>query len=806
MIKKRLIVAFQFPYLPLWFAPLGLIAPVLFTGKAVYWGTPYLQFVPWRTLAVQILQSRQFPLWNPLNGMGTPLLANYQSGLLYPPNWFLLGLQAIGGTAMQAWGQGILILFHWVLASIGMAMLVRRIGVNPLGQAVSGLAFGLSAYLVTRSGFLSMNATLAWLPLVMLFACRIACPIPAKKPVKPYRLFDRVVPLGIVIGLMLLAGHAQIAWYTLLLAAVWVGIWSQHNTGWHGMVHGLVDFAFAGVLGAGLAAAQLIPTTEFLLQSQRASAVDYGLALNYSFWPWRLLTLIAPVMFGSPVSGDYWYAAYYWEDAIYIGLLPLLLAILGAMKIFRMRRDGEFRLLSKQYLPLVGFLLMLLPITLMLALGGNTPVFPALYQYIPTFNMFQAPTRWMIWFVFILALLAGIGVQVWKRPEGRGLYWARLATAGAAAVLIGSGVAWVYMGGVTPTFVRALALAGLYGVGAGLLNLYKPVQSSPPWLTTGWGWGVIVLVAVDLVTTIWGMNPGINLAFYREPATNQAEVSRLLNGKRLYISRSDENILKYERFFQVKTLNPPRPWDELKGYFLANANIFAGIASVNNYDPLVPGRYARWMDYLDQASPDLKQVMLRLMAVSVVEKPDENLEAGVRFEPLQAAAKLSWAACAQFAINEEDAWRIFSQLNTSSTRAVPSDKTIVVEGSFAAHPVSCHTAGIAKIDIIDENTQQLKLKITTDDGGWLVQADTWYPGWRAVLDGKQVPIRVANTLFRAIEIPQGIHELAIEYRPGSFRTGVGISILAGFGLVVWFVVRKRTGRNRPSKIIEDEHE
>jgi hypothetical protein len=77
--------------------------------------------------------------------------------------------------------------------------------------------------------------------------------------------------------------------------------------------------------GAGLAAIQLIPTAEYLMQSQRASAVSYDLAMTYSFWPWRFLSLLAPDLFGNPAIGDYWGYGNYWEDAVYIGLAPFLL-------------------------------------------------------------------------------------------------------------------------------------------------------------------------------------------------------------------------------------------------------------------------------------------------------------------------------------------------------------------------------------------------------------------------------------------------------------------------------------------------
>ena len=81
--------------------PLLLFGPMLIQGRVLFWGTPLLQFVPWHRFALDVLREGAFPLWNPLLGMGAPLLANHQSALLYPPNWLL----ALLG---PAYGEGFL--------------------------------------------------------------------------------------------------------------------------------------------------------------------------------------------------------------------------------------------------------------------------------------------------------------------------------------------------------------------------------------------------------------------------------------------------------------------------------------------------------------------------------------------------------------------------------------------------------------------------------------------------------------------------------------------------------------------------
>jgi len=462
----------HFPYAPVWLAGLALLAPVYLTGRALFWGTPLLQFGPWWDLAWQTLLSGHLPLWNPLVGMGAPLMANYQSGLFYPPYWLYLLLHALGGVRWMAWGMALMGGIHLAWAGLGMVFLARRLGLNPLAQAVGGLAFGLSGYLVARLGFLSINAAAAWLPWVLLFFT------PLQDETAPRR--GNFIKLSVCLAFLLLAGHAQTAWYILLLAVVWSAFWAAARGSFlQDVSRTWLGFGLAVILAAGVAAVQLIPTAEYLAESSRAAEVEYDFALNYSFWPWRLLTLLAPSFFGNPVQGDYWGYANYWEDAVYVGLLPLVLAISALIAgLKKPSQATQFPMNKKTgiagYRRLTWFLFSILGIAFILALGKNTPLFPWLYRHIPTFDMFQAPTRWMIWAEFALALLAAIGVEGWREPQGWGLYWTRLGIMGSVALALGAGLAWILIGAVSPSFIRSVAILGFLGVGVGFLSLYAP--------------------------------------------------------------------------------------------------------------------------------------------------------------------------------------------------------------------------------------------------------------------------------------------------------------------------------------------
>lgn len=814
----------KLPFVPLIVVAVALFGPMLVMGKAMFWGTPLFQFAPWWRWAWETVLSGSLPLWNTDVGMGAPLVANYQSALFYPPNWLYLFLYTLGDVTWLAWGQGLLAAFHLAWAGFGMAALVRRLGLGNLAQTIGGLAFAFSGYLVSRAGFLSINAAAAWLPWVLW------CLTPSRFG----QVLDRkrFVVLSLCAAAQLLTGHAQTTWYTLLLAGMWSGFWAwsgafefrgeRNSGGWFGGMPGVsvlrvwLWFALALLLAVGLAAVQLFPTAEYLAQSQRSAAVEYEYAMNYSFWPWRLLTLFAANFFGNPVTGDYWGYANYWEDAIYVGLLPLLLALGAVFGLIRRRRTGAPPVSEpgQPVMPatrnrLVGFLIVLFLLALLLALGKNTPVFPWLYNHVPTFGLFQAPTRYMIWAEFALALLAALGAQAWRRPQERDLYWTRLGTAGAFAVSLGAGAAWILMGDISPSFIRSTALAGLWGICAGGLSLLAP-ESDADLKSRGaawWRWGVAFLVSLDLFVAGWGLNPAIDVDLYRPPP-NAAALRSQLDGRRLYFPAAHEDYIKYTRFLRFDTFDPAWDWRDLRASLLPNINLLDDIATANNFDPLVPGRYAQWMAHLDGTGLGFKNQLLNLMHVGVVEKVDERYPYGIRFDPLEGSRRVRWVSCAVWAADEKDSWRKVMD------GQVDFDAQVVLEappGEVDTHPgISCAqdlSSAEGELTVLAEHhitwipitPNRLEVHMTATEPGWLVLSDIWYPGWRAWVDGERVPILRANYLFRAVAVPAGEHRIEFAYQPLSFALSVPAALVAWLVLALLW----RARRLRPPAIAQN---
>jgi uncharacterized membrane protein YfhO len=763
------------PLLPIILVPIVLFSPLIFRNQALFWGTPALQFIPWASYAIAQMRQGIWPLWNSLNGMGAPLAANYQIGLYYPFNWLLLGVGWLAGTDWMAWAFTWMVVLHLIIAGWGMAQLARLMGINPLGQCISGLSFALSGFIVARAGFFSMTWCVAWMPWIILETEKIVqCP-----PTDRFHFSPR---LSLIVTMMLLAGHAQLSWYILLFSLVWIVYRTWTRSGWKSLLMSVSDFAAACFVAGLIAGIQLVPTAEYLFQTQRASAFDYETALTYSFWPWRIFGLLAPNLFGSPGSGDYWGYASFWEDALYIGLLPILLA-LGTLKSIIKKIVGKNREEKPEFI--IGFLWIVILVAIVFALGNNTPIFPFLFRYIPSFNMFQAPTRWMVLAEFCLALLAGYGVKYWTPAKGKALYWTRLATAGAFAVTLGAGLASLAMKDIHVTFVYATATAGLWGLGVGILTLTMPEDTANRRMRW-WQAAVIIWVAMDLIFADIKLNPGVDVSFYY----GEKNVSSVVNnGTRIYLNPNDEYALKYRRFLRFNDFNAKEDWRNMREVLLPNLNLLDKTASVNNFDPFVPARYSLWMEQLSQLPAAEAQKWLALMDVGSQETINLQNLTVINWKLIPGAARYRWNSCARYVRDSQESL-IGTKEEIQNIRSITVLNTIVLESDIQSGEKTCIPDSSAVIKITKDQPNQTIVEVNATNEGWLLQADVWFPGWKATLDGQPIQIMKGDFLFRAVKVPTGSHEIIISYQPDSFWIGailsiVGIILLLGLYFLNW---------------------
>lgn len=416
--------------------PFGTLAPMVRTELRppvapwdVLQADAVLQFYGWRDLVLQSWRAGEVPWWNPYAFGGNPLLANSQSGALYPLH-VLLGLAHVP-TPQAVW---ILAAAHLALAGLGATFLARRIGASHEGALVGGLAFAWSPFLLAWLGLGSVPATVAWIPWLLGFVLE-AFTVP-----RPRRA---IIGIAITTALLLLAGHLQFAAFGLMAAGVVAlgggiqrlrrakdGVSGSPWGAWGGVTLGLV-------VGGCLAAPQLLPVLEGSGMSHRRNvptaegyAAYAASALPARDWGGRMVN---PMATGSPVRpsavdpqvSQFWPAiaqrgANYAESAGTLGAVVVALLFLVPWR--RLGAAGW----SVAVVGAVGW-----------AIAAGTPLAQALYFVVPGWSSTGSPGRAIVLVVLAGCVLAARGLTSAMGPgEGRTPASALLLRAGVGFLLV----------------------------------------------------------------------------------------------------------------------------------------------------------------------------------------------------------------------------------------------------------------------------------------------------------------------------------------------------------------------------------
>lgn len=106
-------------------------------------------------------------------------------------------------------------------------------------------------------------------------------------------------------------------------------------------------------------------------------------------------------------------------------------------------------------------------------------------------------------------------------------------------------------------------------------------------------------------------------------------------------------------------------------------------------------------------------------------------------------------------------------------------------------------AGSVPAEIVRYTPEEVVLRTRSDRPAYLVLSDTYYPGWRAYVDGQEAPILRANGLFRAVRLSAGEHTVVFRYAPASLRAGAVVSLVtllaSILGTIGWRLWRGRQG-------------
>jgi hypothetical protein len=808
--------------------------------------------LPLKVTFIQALRASRWPLWNPMLGCGFPQLAESQTAVFYPAS-LLLALFVEPAPAFH-----LNIAFHLWLAALLTYAFGRQLGLTRAASFFMGLAFAFGGFLMAHRVHEFFFAGAAWTPLELLLVDRSIV-----RRSKPARFW-----LAPVVALHLFAGHFQLAFMSLLVAATYSLVRATVLARRRDRVRAVAAIAGACAVGFLLAAVQLLPTWEFRGQSVRQANIGWGPTFG-SLPPPNLLGLAFPAIW----APSHWPLEYWTvlkttpEECLgYVGLAPLFAALwamrglaagcpgrqatagggkngdspfdvcsLGPDPVFRSPgRPQPTRPMKDGLRPLLWFWTIAAVLGMLFALGRFGPLSAVLTEA-PGFNLFRAPGRWLFVTSISLAVLAGIGFDsLVQSMVDRGVQVARwvvrysLALGLAAGLVVGPATLiavfardhlkallpfirehWPRAEEFCEDLVQDLTRDPMFPVWSAVVPLLlissllaivligrrRPRLLAPL---------LALHAAMDLTVyaSLWS-GPSLSPRLLREPSPVATYLTKHGSGRVLAVPQNVPPLLGrpgtlYESGFRLapgclldqriaRLAFTTRAGEAELGMVRVTATEHLLCSTEELASDLPPGdaiadprgaRLFNWPEKVHLIRLDKSVPRARLTRhYLIVPKQERAIEqlADPTFDPhetviLDQPPPTAWRRLA---------WQ---RGQTPTTTVAPETRT-----------------GDA-VRIVADEPDRVVVRVDDAPQGFLVLADTIYPGWEARVDGQaeSTPILCADTKFRAVPLAAGSHTVEFTYHPRWFSVGWRVSVVTlALWVGAWSVVAlRRAGARR----------
>lgn len=690
------------------------------------------QVLPWYAFEATEFRHARLPLWDPHDWGGQSLIGQGQPGVCFPLNWFLFATGFGNRTYTHVvHATGLYMVAIHYLGALFMYLLARDLNRSRFASIVAGLAFTICAYMGSIIWPQKLNGAI-WAPLIFLFFLRV------------YRgaaIWRNAAFAGACLGAAFLSGHHEACLFMgFAVVASWLWLlWEERASAVRVRKLAIALLVF-GVFTVLISAVQTFPEAEYGRLAFRwvgakgpadwQHKVPYSSHADLSLGVRSLIGIVLP-----------WFSE---REQMFLGWTIGMIAFAGVVSFWRER--------STKLLFAVGIG------ALFFSLGKNDILHGVIYSLVPMMEKARTPGFAMLLFGFVACVFLAYGLDSFALlPDTAPLLARRMKQ-----ILVGAGIFFAAMTlivfgapfhNLDPNFLAICSLAAfscaalLHACWSGVLKT-RTVQVLL---------ALLMVVEVGNVTTY--AFPNIDRGWPAlDPLGKYADIAAFMraqkDGSRLEVD-SGAIPFNFGDWYNVDTFT-------------------AYLASISKDVFWVYSQSPYWCHMLFGAKyyagnkphgPNQQLVFTSRDGVPVYRMPD--------------ALPRFWIAHHIDRVSEnEGAQRIASggDLRAKAFTFTTAPGLQQCGGADDAHPVSMQAA-------------RQVVSVQTACPALLIDADAYYPGWRATVDGKPAQILEAYGALRAVPVSAGRHTVVLQYRPASVLVGF-LATMAGCLAVVVLAVRR----------------
>lgn len=786
--------------------------PVIFR-LGYFWTDFLIQNFPTRFYAFTRIHNFQLPFWDPYTLSGHPVLADLQHGIFFPLNWLLIPFINANNIDLSYYFMELEVLLSVFLTSIFMYFLLRHFNLSKYSSILGAIIYTFSSFFTLHLAHVNIIDSAMWLPLIFLFFDK-----GIRKNSIRYILLS-----SLFMGLSLLGSHPQIVTYIALLILGYIFYFAyQHKDEIGDIIRHLLKF---GLMCFGAILISMVQSLPFLYYFMNTNRSGQSLAekLSYSLNPaYFVITSIFPHILGgfkAPFSLGVEFPfvwgtpdANYWEWTGYISIVGIIFLILC---YFINKENNYFK-----------FFRIVALTSLLLSFGKY--IFPVKFiYYLPVINLFRGINRFLLIFIFGSAILVSyLFEDIYVKNDKKIIEKIKqILNSKYKYYIFAFPLVISFFISLSITFFKASSffdmiyrnnvlkghfvadylivfLLDLTVFSLIFFNIKRLINMNKKYLIIG-------IVFTDLFLAGFFFNP-MNLKPSQFFKTNEL-VDFLKQDKEVYRVSGVDN--------RVRIINQNSPLI----YNIYSIDGFQGL-SFNYYNDFTDAKFGGY-DYSPiKIQDDLNFNRLSLLNVKYLVFNTEKTSASLELvKKIDEGSVYSYNFYLGDTLIKQTS-PIFIYKNLKYLPHVFVSKSIeLADEKKALELIDKKDYDPYKVIYIEKNSnnkqqdvllndnnsyiqekgyiqnvalllykpEEVILKTNSNFNGFLFLSDTYYPDWRATIDGFDTQIFKANVTFRAIYLPQGEHLVKFSYpMPLAFKIGGLISIFSLIILLFLVIILK----------------
>lgn len=725
----------------------------------------------WKTFFVNsFYEYGKFPLWNPYLFSGSTFVGSGQSAMFYPFNilYLIFSIEKM---------FGYMFILDFFLFGLFTYLYCRTIKLDGFSSIVAAVCAEFNGVLVLQlfARHIFIVDGIVWFPLLLLLL---------EKSLQKNTLHYGILA-GIPLALMLLSGNGQIAVYGSTAAFIYFIF--RYITVPRKIKLLLVPFVSIAV-GLGLSAIQLLPSNEFSKLSIRVNGIDISFASSFSLYPKQIIGFILPHFFGSPLNSTYWGKGNFESNSGFFGIFPLIIAFVALSQLFKNKYIMPFAILTL--------------FSLFFSFGNSSPFYLLFHHFIPWFNLFRVPSRFLYIYAFSISILAGIGIQ-FALAKSEKIFLKKLITGLAILLFLSLCILmFLTLNKNSFSYFEKYILKNSYAVGINHKILFTQIANDLYSLT------ISILISTLIFLLI--IKTRIPVQLSKTFIIVFIFLNFFLFGSRFYDTKNPTEVFRNPSEVDVikKDHGKYRTFD-MSGYFVSflPRNF---IQSATGYDAIYLKNYR---DFLWQLGPHentpfesffqfhsiYNPQILKLLNVKYVlskksiNNPDLKLiykDAYYLYALLDFLPRAYIVGAATIVPNKK------AQLAKLSKTTFEYKNEVILEKDPNS-PLK-NNSSFMPIPIKSYAPDKISLSLQLENSGYLVLSEIWYPGWKAFDNRQEKEIYKANYLFRSVYLVKGKHNITFIYDPKSYKIGKAITI-SSILLISYLVLKNRCQQKKKRK-------